>query len=246
MDVSPCHPPRSRLEPVVLEQRTGRIERIGSQAERDQSPVVVYEPYLAGTHDEKMFRVVKDRAQWFDIVMVATQVAQTSTPPTLRSIASRSTPTFVMHSPWISEAQKARQDDRYEPWWQQDALMISGDGSAHCPRWAQHGSKSPLCSGGCVGPNVADDSTALTKLREAVSNVGGDPSWVTDRPEKAVLVIGNSKSDSTKSLFSRSAACGFCDLLTNAADKILSCRSRRLPIRSSRRPDRMGNRRIPL
>ena len=25
--------------------------------------------YLAGTHDEKMFRVVKDRAQWFDIVM---------------------------------------------------------------------------------------------------------------------------------------------------------------------------------
>ena len=25
--------------------------------------------YLAGTHDEKMFRVVKDRAQWFDVVM---------------------------------------------------------------------------------------------------------------------------------------------------------------------------------
>jgi hypothetical protein len=29
----------------------------------------VYEPYLAGTHDEKMFRVVKDRSQWFDVVM---------------------------------------------------------------------------------------------------------------------------------------------------------------------------------
>ncbi len=27
------------------------------------------EPYLDGTHDEKMFRVVKDRGQWFDIVM---------------------------------------------------------------------------------------------------------------------------------------------------------------------------------
>ena len=31
--------------------------------------IEVYEPYLAGTHDEKMFRVVKDRASWFDIVM---------------------------------------------------------------------------------------------------------------------------------------------------------------------------------
>lgn len=29
----------------------------------------MYEPYLAGTHDEKMFRVVKARAGWFDIVM---------------------------------------------------------------------------------------------------------------------------------------------------------------------------------
>ena len=29
----------------------------------------MFEPYLAGTHDEKMFRVVKDRAGWFDVVM---------------------------------------------------------------------------------------------------------------------------------------------------------------------------------
>ncbi len=38
-------------------------------AEREGKNIEVYEPYLAGTHDEKMFRVVKDRAQWFDIVM---------------------------------------------------------------------------------------------------------------------------------------------------------------------------------
>jgi hypothetical protein len=55
--------------PSVLEQRTGRLDRIGAFAEREGKPIEVFEPYLAGTHDEKMFRVVKDRAQWFDIVM---------------------------------------------------------------------------------------------------------------------------------------------------------------------------------
>ncbi len=55
--------------PSVLEQRTGRLDRIGALAEREGKKIEVFEPYLAGTHDEKMFRVVKDRAQWFDIVM---------------------------------------------------------------------------------------------------------------------------------------------------------------------------------
>jgi hypothetical protein len=30
---------------------------------------VIYEPFLAGSADEKMFRVVKDRERWFQIVM---------------------------------------------------------------------------------------------------------------------------------------------------------------------------------
>lgn len=55
--------------PSKLEQRTGRLDRIGALAEREKRNIEVYEPYLAGTHDEKMFRVVKDRAGWFDIVM---------------------------------------------------------------------------------------------------------------------------------------------------------------------------------
>ncbi len=55
--------------PSVLEQRTGRLDRIGALAEREGKDIEVYEPYLAGTHDEKMFRVVKDRGQWFDVVM---------------------------------------------------------------------------------------------------------------------------------------------------------------------------------
>lgn len=55
--------------PSTLEQRTGRVDRIGSLGERLGKPVVVYEPYLGGTHDEKMFRVVKDRERWFGVVM---------------------------------------------------------------------------------------------------------------------------------------------------------------------------------
>ena len=55
--------------PSTLEQRTGRIDRIGSKAETVHRPVVIYEPYLGGTHDEKMYRVVKDRERWFGIVM---------------------------------------------------------------------------------------------------------------------------------------------------------------------------------
>lgn len=55
--------------PSKLEQRTGRLDRIGALAERECANIQVFEPYLAGTHDEKMFRVVKDRAGWFDVVM---------------------------------------------------------------------------------------------------------------------------------------------------------------------------------
>jgi hypothetical protein len=55
--------------PSVLEQRTGRIDRLGSKAELTRQPIVVYEPFLEGTQDEKQFRVVKDRERWFDVVM---------------------------------------------------------------------------------------------------------------------------------------------------------------------------------
>ncbi len=55
--------------PSTLEQRTGRVDRIGSRAERTEQPVVIYEPFLGGTHDEKMFRVVKERERWFGVVM---------------------------------------------------------------------------------------------------------------------------------------------------------------------------------
>ncbi len=55
--------------PASLEQRTGRVDRLNSKSATLGDPIMVYEPYLAGTHDEKMFRVVKDRERWFGVVM---------------------------------------------------------------------------------------------------------------------------------------------------------------------------------
>lgn len=55
--------------PSTLEQRTGRLDRIASKAERIRKPIEIYEPYLAGMYDEKVYRVVKDRDRWFNVVM---------------------------------------------------------------------------------------------------------------------------------------------------------------------------------
>jgi hypothetical protein len=55
--------------PSLLEQRTGRVDRLGCKAERDCAPIQVYLPYVAATQDEKMFRVVRDRERWFQIIM---------------------------------------------------------------------------------------------------------------------------------------------------------------------------------
>jgi hypothetical protein len=66
--------------PSVLEQRTGRLDRLGSKAEASGQPIVVYEPYLEATQDEKQYRVVKDRERWFNIVMGGTlQLDESST-----------------------------------------------------------------------------------------------------------------------------------------------------------------------
>jgi Helicase conserved C-terminal domain len=55
--------------PSTLEQRTGRIDRLGAKAERARKSIHVYLPYVAATQDEKMFRVVRDRERWFQVVM---------------------------------------------------------------------------------------------------------------------------------------------------------------------------------
>ena len=55
--------------PSTLEQRTGRIDRIGAKVERCCQPIEVYMPYISKTQDEKMYRVVMDRERWFKVVM---------------------------------------------------------------------------------------------------------------------------------------------------------------------------------
>ena len=46
--------------PSTLEQRSGRVDRIGSKAERVKKSINIFMPYVAATQDEKMFRVVRD------------------------------------------------------------------------------------------------------------------------------------------------------------------------------------------
>ena len=55
--------------PSNLEQRTGRIDRIGAKVERCGEPIQVYMPFVGETQDEKMYRVVMDRERWFNVVM---------------------------------------------------------------------------------------------------------------------------------------------------------------------------------
>lgn len=65
--------------PSTIEQRTGRIDRLGCKAE-GQHPIVVCLPYLAGTSDERQYQVMSDRERWFRVVMGQDEVARLITP----------------------------------------------------------------------------------------------------------------------------------------------------------------------
>ena len=54
---------------VLSGQEVRNSDTLRSYLEGSGLDIEVYEPFLSGTHDEKMFRVVKDRAGWFDVVM---------------------------------------------------------------------------------------------------------------------------------------------------------------------------------
>ena len=61
--------------PSTIEQRTGRIDRLGCKAE-NRHPIEVFLPYLAGAADERQYRVMTEREHWFGIVMGQEEVAK--------------------------------------------------------------------------------------------------------------------------------------------------------------------------
>lgn len=61
--------------PSDIEQRTGRIDRLGCKAQ-DMHPIQVYLPYISGAFDERQFRVMTERDEWFRIVMGQEEVAR--------------------------------------------------------------------------------------------------------------------------------------------------------------------------
>ena len=61
--------------PSDIEQRTGRIDRLGCKAEGNH-PIAVYLPYLSGTADERQYLVMTEREKWFRIVMGQEEVAK--------------------------------------------------------------------------------------------------------------------------------------------------------------------------
>ncbi len=71
--------------PSTIEQRTGRIDRLACKAEGKHS-IVVCLPYLAGTADERQYRVMSDRERWFRVVMGQEAVAELITPDARPSV----------------------------------------------------------------------------------------------------------------------------------------------------------------
>jgi len=66
--------------PAMIEQRTGRVDRIGSKVERErmgaqegEGPTLeIAVPYLAATYDERMFEELYRRAQLFEVTLGGT------------------------------------------------------------------------------------------------------------------------------------------------------------------------------
>jgi hypothetical protein len=75
--------------PSSLEQRTGRVDRIGCLAEQVTQPIRVYSPYVAETQDEKQYRVVTDRERWFGALMGGGYAPDTLTAETAEELAAR-------------------------------------------------------------------------------------------------------------------------------------------------------------
>ena len=65
--------------PAALEQKIGRVDRIGSKNSRERYtaqenglylPLLeIYRPFIKGTRDERMQRVLQNREKWFNFLL---------------------------------------------------------------------------------------------------------------------------------------------------------------------------------
>ena len=65
--------------PSTIEQRTGRIDRLGCKA-AGRSAIVADLPYIAGASDERQYHVMTERERWFRVVMGEDAVKSLITP----------------------------------------------------------------------------------------------------------------------------------------------------------------------
>jgi hypothetical protein len=61
--------------PAVLEQRTGRVDRIHSRTAREGCALEVYLPFVKGSVDEQILRRAFERASWYDALLGGTRDA---------------------------------------------------------------------------------------------------------------------------------------------------------------------------
>ncbi len=83
--------------PATIEQRTGRVDRIGSKVERermgardgDAPTLEIAVPYLAATYDERMFEELYRRAQLFEVTLGGEMRVEGRTDPEYADSESR-------------------------------------------------------------------------------------------------------------------------------------------------------------
>jgi hypothetical protein len=78
--------------PARLEQRVGRIDRLGSRVDKQlrtkkDAKLNIHRHYIPGTIDERMFKVVRDRERWFKFILGHRPEWETDTEERVDSVA---------------------------------------------------------------------------------------------------------------------------------------------------------------
>ena len=123
--------------PAVVEQRTGRVDRIGSKAFReralknDAAFLEIALPYLAGTYDERMYAELRIRAQIFEVLTGGDVTADDVTGSDEAGAEAQGQPAdaglpIVSLPPGMIEALRVKLEV-YEPSGPEDEALCCGD-----------------------------------------------------------------------------------------------------------------------